>query len=368
MNASPNPSPSVRKFSYRDSGVDIAAGNELVARIAPLAARTCSASGHREQVLGGVGGFAALFEVPLQRFAKPVLVTATDGVGSKVKLAAELARDDVVGIDLVAMCVNDLLACGAEPLCFLDYFATSALDLHQAERVVRGIADGCEAAGCALVGGETAEMPGMYAHGEYDLAGFAVGMVDKENIITPARVRAGDVLLGLQSSGVHANGFSLIRQMIARKKIDLDAPLDEDSAISIGEALLAPTRIYVKSVLPLLKEMEVSAVCHITGGGLLENPPRVLPPAMVARIDLARWQFPPLFRWLQTQGNLETMEMLRTFNCGIGMVVVVHSEDAARATEILQGAGEIVHPIGQVEVDADAGASEARVEIINSHA
>lgn len=347
---------------YRDSGVDIEAGNELVSRIKPLAARTCAA--HGDQVLGGVGGFGALYEVPLARFPNPVLVSTTDGVGTKLKLANELAENESIGIDLVAMCVNDLIVCGAEPLCFLDYFATGALNLEQAENVLKGIARGCELAGCAMMGGETAEMPGMYRHGEYDLAGFAVGVVDKKNIIDASRVQAGDVILGLQSSGAHANGFSLIRKILQRNgngnAVDLFAPFADHK--TLGDVLLEPTRIYVKSLLRLLAEVEVAALCHITGGGLLENPPRVLPPGVVAEIHRANWQLPPIFQWLQQHGNLDETEMLRTFNCGIGMLAVVHPADCERAIALLEQAGETVFCVGEI----NAAEGPPRVVVVDT--
>ena len=325
---------------YSDSGVSIDAGNDLAERIKPLAART-----HGPGVLGGLGGFGALYEVPLARYQAPVLVSATDGVGTKLKLAGMLARDDTVGIDLVAMCVNDLLACGAEPLYFLDYFATGALQVERAEAVIAGIARGCELAGCALAGGETAEMPGMYAPGDFDLAGFAVGVVEKSKILDPAAVEVGDIILGLGASGAHSNGFSLIRKILQLSGDDLSRPFGDST---LGETLLAPTRIYVKPVLRLLGEVEVAAISHITGGGLSENPPRVLPPGVVAEIDRARWPLPPVFQWLQQAGNILDAEMLRTFNCGIGLVVVVHARDAKRAVAILEEAGETVFTLGQI--------------------
>ncbi len=355
MRAPPKPTPPLR---YRDSGVSIDAGNALTERIKAIAGRT-----HGAGVLGGVGGFGALYELPVARFAKPVLVSAADGVGTKLKLASLLGRDDTVGIDLVAMCVNDLIACGAEPLYFLDYFATGALDVARAEAVIGGIARGCALAGCALAGGETAEMPGMYAPGDYDLAGFAVGIADKERLLDPARVRVGDVILGLGASGPHANGFSLIRKIVDISGADLSRPLpgsgsdsDSDSGpdsgstatASLGEILLEPTRIYVKPLLRLLAEVEVSGIAHITGGGLLDNPPRVLPPGVVAEIHRANWPLPPVFRWLRDNGNLEAREMLRTFNCGIGMVVVLPARDSQRAVGILEQAGEIVFDLGRI--------------------
>ena len=336
--------PAARQLRYRDSGVDIDAGNALARRIAKLARAT-----RRDGVLGGIGGFGALFEVPLARYKNPVLVSAADGAGTKLMLA----RGGDIGIDLVAMCVNDIIACGAEPLYFLDYFACGALDPARAERVIAGIARGCELAGCALAGGETAEMPGMYAPGDYDLAGFAVGIADKEKLLSPQRVRAGDIILGLASSGPHANGFSLIRKVLEQSGASLSEELPGTRG-TLGDALLAPTRIYVKAMLRLFAEVEVSAVAHITGGGLPENPPRVLPPGAVAEIDRASWQIPEVFGWLQRQGNIEDAEMLRAFNCGVGMLAVVPQRDAARAAAILEEAGETVFALGRIAAARDA--------------
>ena len=330
-------------LQYRDSGVDIDVGNAIAARIKPLAART-----HGEAVLDGLGGFAALYQLPLDAFRNPVLVSATDGVGTKLKLAAASGRDDGVGIDLVAMCVNDIVVYGAQPLFFLDYFASGKLQVARGEKIIGGIARGCELAGCALVGGESAEMPGMYANGEYDLAGFAVGAVDKAKLLDASKVRAGDAVLGLASSGAHSNGFSLIRKVIDVTHADLSQAFGDST---LADVLLEPTRIYVKSMLRLLDEVEVSAIAHITGGGLLENPPRVLPPETVAKIDRSAWQFPPVFEWLRDAGNIDEMEMLRTFNCGIGMVVVVPQAQLSRAVSVLEAMGETVFCIGQIEED-----------------
>ncbi|MDD9821500.1 MAG: phosphoribosylformylglycinamidine cyclo-ligase [Gammaproteobacteria bacterium] len=348
---------------YRDSGVSIDAGNDLAARIAGIAART-----HGPAVLGGIGGFGALYELPAARYKRPVLVSAADGVGTKLKLAAALGRHDTVGVDAVAMCVNDLIACAAEPLFFLDYLAAGQLQVEQAAAVVAGVARGCAAAGCALVGGESAEMPGMYAPGEYDLAGFAVGIVEKSAILDASRVAPGDALLGLASSGPHANGFSLIRKIIDLSDLsdaDWSAPpgwAGADSAgATLGDILLAPTRIYVKPLLRLLAEVEVTAVSHITGGGLLENPPRVLPPGAVAEIRRSAWQPPPVFEWLQAAGRIEDKEMLRTFNCGIGLVAAVAARDAGRAADILEAEGETVYPLGRVR----AADGDARVEMLD---
>lgn len=340
--------PHTSRLRYSDSGVNIDAGNDLVARIRRIAART-----HGPGVLGGVGGFGALYELPAAGYQNPVLVSAADGVGTKLKLAAQLGRHHTVGIDAVAMCVNDLLACGAGPLYFLDYLATGALRVEHAEAVVEGVARGCEMAGCALVGGETAEMPGMYAPGEYDLAGFAVGIVEKRDILAPSRVKTGDRVLGLASSGPHSNGFSLIRKILDRGGDDLSRPLaGGDSPSSLGETLLEPTRIYVKALLRLFAEVEVAAVSHITGGGLIENPPRVLPPGVAAEIHRSNWEWPPVFRWLQDNGRIDDGEMLRTFNCGIGLVVVVPARDHRRAVEILERQGETVFSLGHIRAAA----------------
>ncbi len=327
-------------LSYRDAGVDIDAGDALVERIKPFAKRTM-----RPEVLAGIGGFGALVELP-KRYKEPVLVSGTDGVGTKLKLAFALDRHDTVGIDLVAMSVNDVLVQGAEPLFFLDYFACGKLDVAVAADVIKGIAAGCEQAGCALIGGETAEMPGMYPDGEYDLAGFCVGVVEKTRVIDGRTIAPGDVVLGLASSGAHSNGYSLVRRILERAKPDLAANLD---GRPLADALLAPTRIYVKPVLALLQEVPVKGIAHITGGGLVENIPRVLPEGVRAALDARAWPLPPLFRWLQAQGNVADAEMHRVFNCGIGMVLVVAAGDAARAIEHLRAAGETVHRIGMIE-------------------
>ena len=327
-------------LSYRDAGVDIDAGDALVERIKPFAKRTM-----RPEVLAGIGGFGALVELP-KRYKEPVLVSGTDGVGTKLKLAFALGRHDTVGIDLVAMSVNDVLVQGAEPLFFLDYFACGRLDVAVAADVIKGIAAGCEQAGCALIGGETAEMPGMYPDGEYDLAGFCVGVVEKTRVIDGRSIAPGDVVLGLGSSGAHSNGYSLIRRILDRAKPDLAADFH---GRPLADALLAPTRIYVKPVLALLQEIPVKGLAHITGGGLVENIPRVLPEGVRAALDARAWPLPPLFRWLQAQGNVADAEMHRVFNCGIGMVLVVAAADAVRAIEHLRAAGETVHRIGVIE-------------------
>jgi len=333
-------------LSYRDAGVDIDAGNALVERIKPLAAATL-----RPGVLTGLGGFGALFELPVDRYRRPVLVSGTDGVGTKLKLALELDRHDTLGIDLVAMCANDILAAGAEPLFFLDYYATGRLDLAVATSVVAGIAKGCELAGCALCGGETAEMPGLYAHGDYDLAGFCVGIAEKDRLLTPERVRPGDALIALASSGPHANGYSLIRKIIEVSGADLAAPMGDSI---LGEILLAPTRIYVEPLLALMREIPVHGMAHITGGGLVENLPRMLPRGVRARIDLASWQPPAIFDWLQSHGAVTTPEMLRTFNCGVGIVLCLPAADTRRACDLLARFGEQAWPIGSIETTAEA--------------
>ena len=326
-------------LDYRTAGVDIDAGDALVENIKPLAKRTL-----REGVLAGIGGFGALFEVP-KRYRNPVLVSGTDGVGTKLKLAFELQRHDSIGIDLVAMSVNDILVQGAEPLFFLDYYACGKLDVATATSVVGGIARGCEIAGCALIGGETAEMPGMYPPGEYDLAGFAVGVVEKDRIIDGSRIGPGDVVLGLASSGAHSNGYSLVRRILERARPDLSSDFH---GRPLSDVILAPTRIYVRPVLALLAQVDVKGLAHITGGGLLENVPRILGDGLTAQLDRKAWPRPPLFDWLQSQGGVADQEMLRVFNCGIGMVLVIAKQDAARASALLQAAGEKVYEIGAI--------------------
>ena len=331
-------------LSYRDAGVDIDAGDALVDRIKPLARRTL-----RDGVLAGIGGFGALFEVP-KRYREPVLVSGTDGVGTKLRLAFALDGHDTVGIDLVAMSVNDILVQGAEPLFFLDYFACGKLDVDVAARVVGGIARGCELAGCALIGGETAEMPDMYPAGEYDLAGFAVGAVEKSAIIDGSRIAAGDVVLGLASSGAHSNGYSLVRRVIERAWGSIDAPqMQEDfHGRRFADAVLAPTRIYVRPMLQLMSSVPVKGVAHITGGGLVENVPRVLPSSLQAVLQRDAWPMPPLFAWLQRHGGIADAEMHRVFNCGIGLVVIVAAADAMAAETMLRAAGETVTRIGAI--------------------
>jgi phosphoribosylformylglycinamidine cyclo-ligase len=332
--------PALPSLTYRDAGVDIDAGDRLVENIKPFAKKTL-----RKGALAGIGGFGALFEIAAKRYREPVLVSGTDGVGTKLKLAFELNRHGTIGIDLVAMSVNDILTLGAEPLFFLDYYACGRLDVATATEVVKGIARGCRQAGCALLGGETAEMPGMYQSGEYDVAGFAVGIVEKSRIIDGSRIKAGDVVLGLASSGAHSNGYSLIRKVIATSKADLDEKFD---GRTLGETILEPTRIYVKPVLKLAQSVTVKGMAHITGGGIVENLPRVLAPGLAARIERRSWPMPPLFRWLRDRGNIADAELYRVFNCGIGMAMVVGAADAGRAVKVLRAAGETVWRIGSI--------------------
>lgn len=329
-----------QSLSYRDAGVDINAGDSLVERIKPFAKRTM-----RPEVLGDLGGFGALVEIS-QKYRHPVLVSGTDGVGTKLKLAFEWDQHDTVGIDLVAMSVNDILVQGAEPLFFLDYFACGKLDVERAAAVIKGIAAGCEQSGCALIGGETAEMPGMYPDGEYDLAGFAVGVVEKEQVINGRSIVAGDVVLGLASNGIHSNGYSLVRKIIERAQPELDAEFNQGK--TLRQAIIAPTRLYVKPILAALKQFTIKGMAHITGGGISENVPRILPENTVAAIDSQSWPLPKLFQWLQQAGNVETQEMYRTFNCGIGMVLVVNAEDADAIQKFLQQQGETVYQIGRI--------------------
>ncbi len=334
----------VSSISYKDAGVDIDAGDALVERIKPLAKRTM-----RPEVLTGIGGFGALVEIS-KKFKEPVLVSGTDGVGTKLRLAFELNRHDTVGIDLVAMSVNDILVQGAEPLFFLDYFATGKLSLDTAEAVIAGIASGCEQAGCALIGGETAEMPGMYPDGEYDLAGFAVGVVEKSKVIGGVDIAPGDVVLGLASSGAHSNGYSLVRKLIDVSGIGLKSDFHGQP---FADVLMAPTRIYVKPLLALIASLPVKGMAHITGGGITGNLPRCLPAGVAARVDANSWTRAPLFTWLQQAGNVAPEEMLRTFNCGIGMCVVVAAADATAAMAQLQASGETVWQIGEIVARPD---------------
>ena len=326
-------------LSYKDAGVDIDAGDALVERIKPYAKKTM-----REGVLNGLGGFGALFEIS-KKYQNPVLVSGTDGVGTKLKLAFEWGFHDTVGIDLVAMSVNDILVQGAEPLFFLDYFACGKLDIDTAADVIKGIAQGCEQSNCALIGGETAEMPTMYPDGEYDLAGFAVGAVEKDKIINGSTITAGDVILGLASNGVHSNGFSLVRKVLEVSKADLNMNM---GGVTLQQAISAPTRIYVKPILATLEQINIKGMAHITGGGLTENVPRVLPEGLQAVIHSNSWTRSPLFQWLQQAGNISDDEMHRVFNCGIGMVVIVSANDADKAREILSAQGETVFTLGEI--------------------
>jgi phosphoribosylformylglycinamidine cyclo-ligase len=341
-----------QSLTYRDAGVDIDAGDSLVERIKPFAKRTM-----RPEVLGGIGGFGALVEVS-KKYKDPVMVSGTDGVGTKLKLAFRLKKHDTIGIDLVAMSVNDILVSGAEPIFFLDYFACGKLDVGVATDVIKGVALGCEQAGCALIGGETAEMPGMYDPNEYDLAGFAVGLVEKKKIIDGSAIVPGDVVIGLASSGLHSNGFSLVRRVIAVSSADLYEKFD--GGRTLGEALLEPTRIYVKPVLAVMNALPVKGIAHITGGGLTENIPRVLPEKTCARIERSRWSQPAIFDWLQRQGRIEDGEMARTFNCGIGMVLVMSRESAPAALAMLAGLGVAAQEIGSI-VEREPGGAQAVV-------
>ncbi len=338
-------------LSYKDAGVDIDAGNALVERIKGVSKRT-----RRPEVIGGLGGFGALCRIPAG-YREPVLVSGTDGVGTKLRLAIDLKNHDTVGIDLVAMCANDLIVQGAEPLFFLDYYATGKLDVDTAAAVVTGIGAGCELSGCSLIGGETAEMPGMYEGEDYDIAGFCVGVVEASEIIDGSKVKAGDALIALASSGPHSNGFSLIRKILEVSKADLTQPVGDKS---LADALLEPTRIYVKPVLKLIEACDIHALSHITGGGFWENIPRVLPENTKAVIDGASWQWPAVFSWLQENGNVDTYEMYRTFNCGVGMIIALPAEQVDSALALLKAEGEQAWLIGAV---ADAAANEAQVEI-----
>ena len=334
-------------LSYLDAGVDIDAGNELVERIKPAVRST-----NRPGVVTGLGGFGGLFKLDTERYREPLLVSGTDGVGTKLLLARQLDRHDTIGIDLVAMCVNDILTCGAEPLFFLDYFATGKLALDQAQAVIEGIAEGCRQAGCALIGGETAEMPGMYDNDDYDLAGFAVGVVERPQLIDGSRIQAGHVVLGLPSSGPHSNGYSLIRRVLENSGEDPDMAL---RGSTLGEALLAPTRIYVKAIAALLESHTIDGLAHITGGGISENITRVIPDELAIEVDLSSWQRPAVFDWLQSRGRIEDSEMLRTFNCGIGMAIIVGEARADIVCGALCDAGETVVNLGRVTPGAGDG-------------
>ena len=339
QDTTPESRPENTPLTYRDAGVDIDAGNSLVDRIKPAVKRT-----QRPEVMGGLGGFGGLFALDTSKFKQPVLVSGTDGVGTKLRLAIDLDKHDQIGIDLVAMCVNDILVTGAEPLFFLDYYATGKLDVDVAAQVVEGIAEGCSQAGCALIGGETAEMPSMYEHGDYDLAGFAVGAVEKDQLIDGSKVAAGDRLVALPASGPHANGYSLIRKIIERAQPDWNTPEGKQ----LLEQLLAPTRIYARAVAALAEQVDIHAMSHITGGGLTEELPRVFPTALAAVFDWSSWQRPTVFDWLAEQGNVEIAEMRRTFNNGVGMVVIVAADQAETAVSAMQAAGEDAWVIGEI--------------------
>jgi phosphoribosylformylglycinamidine cyclo-ligase len=327
----------IEPITYRDAGVDIEAGDELVKKIKPFAKKTM-----RAEVLGGIGGFGSLFEVP-KKYKEPVLVSGTDGVGTKLKLAFELNKHDTVGIDLVAMSVNDILVQGAEPLFFLDYFACGKLDVETASQVIKGIAEGCAQSGCAFVGGETAEMPGMYPEGEYDLAGFAVGVVEKSEIIHGKEIQSGDIVVALASSGAHSNGYSLIRKIISNEKADFSGSFD---GRTLKDVVMEPTKLYVKSILRLKEIIQIKGMAHITGGGITENIPRILRNDLMAVIQSSSWPLPKLFQWLQDKGNISNKELYRTFNCGIGMAIVIDKNDVALAKKILQESNETVYEIG----------------------
>ncbi len=356
MNTKPEES---SPLSYLDAGVDIDAGNELVERIKPAVKST-----HRSEVMTGLGGFGGLFQLDTARYKEPVLVSGTDGVGTKLLLARQLDKHDTIGIDLVAMCVNDILTCGAEPLFFLDYYATGKLKIDQAQAVIEGIAEGCRQAGCALIGGETAEMPGMYGQDEYDLAGFTVGVVDRPGLIDGSRIEAGHRVLGLQSSGPHANGYSLIRKVLDQSGDNAATLLDGcPEQQTLGDALLRPTRIYVKTLLPLIEKFTLDGLAHITGGGISENIIRVIPEPLGLEIDLSAWELPAVFKWLQTRGRIDEAEMLRTFNCGIGMVILVSAEAEDDICQALTSAGETVYQLGKVVESTQGQRNEGKTRI-----
>ncbi len=332
-----------KSYSYKEAGVDIEAGNDLVEAIKPAAAST-----KRPGCTSGLGGFGALFDLKAAGYTDPILVSGTDGVGTKLKVAIESGQHGTVGIDLVAMCVNDLIVQGAEPLFFLDYFATGHLSVEAGRAIIEGIAEGCRQSGAALIGGETAEMPGMYKDGDYDLAGFCVGAVERDNILTGEGVFAGDMLLGLASSGVHSNGFSLVRRLVTDSGLDYSDPCPFDETKDFGTALLAPTKIYVKSTLAALKTGHIRAISHITGGGFVENIPRILQQNVSAHVEASGWSLPPVFDWLREAGNLAPLEMARTFNCGIGLVLVVSADGAEDVRKIFEQMGETVYSLGRV--------------------
>ena len=340
-----------KTISYKDAGVDIEAGEQLINRIKPFANET-----KRKESIGGLGGFGSLFEIP-EKFKKPVLVSGTDGVGTKLKLAFDLNKHETIGQDLVAMCVNDILVQGAEPLFFLDYYACGKLDVDTAATIIKGIAAGCLLSNCSLVGGETAEMPGMYDDGEYDLAGFCVGAVEKNSIINGSKVKEGNLVLGLTSSGAHSNGYSLIRKIISHSKVDLNKDFYGEK---LSDVLMKPTKIYVKSILSLIEKINVHAMAHITGGGIMENLPRVLPIHLCAKINKNSWELPHLFQWLKDEANLDDTELYKTFNCGIGMAIIIDEKDAHEASNLLRELGEEVHTIGRIE---QSDKDEHQVEI-----
>ena len=349
----------IKSQSYRDAGVDIDAGNALVEAIKPLAKATA-----RSGSTALLGGFGAVFDPKAAGFRDPLLVATTDGVGTKLKVAIDSGRHDTVGIDLVAMCVNDLVVQGAEPLFFLDYYATGKLDVAAGRQIIQGIAAACREVNCALIGGETAEMPGMYADGDYDLAGFAVGAVERDEVVTGAAVQDGDIVLGLASTGLHSNGFSLVRRVVAQSGLGYDDPAPFANDLSLGEALLAPTRLYVRSCLAAVRAGGVKALAHITGGGLLENIPRVLPAGLAAELDAATWHLPPVFRWLQQSGGIASAELARTYNCGIGMIAVAAPDEADAVQKNLEAHGETVRRIGRIvrRTDGMAGCVVRGVE------
>ena len=340
-----------KTISYKDAGVDIEAGEQLINRIKPFANET-----KRKESIGGLGGFGSMFEIP-EKFKKPVLVSGTDGVGTKLKLAFDLNKHETIGQDLVAMCVNDILVQGAEPLFFLDYYACGKLDVDTAATIIKGIAAGCLLSNCSLVGGETAEMPGMYDDGEYDLAGFCVGAVEKNRIINGSKVKEGNLVLGLTSSGAHSNGYSLIRKIISHSKVDLNKDFYGEK---LSDVLMKPTKIYVKSILSLIEKINVHAMAHITGGGIMENLPRVLPVHLCAKINKNSWELPHLFQWLKDEANLDDTELYKTFNCGIGMAIIIDEKDAHEASNLLRELGEEVHTIGRIE---QSDKDEHQVEI-----
>lgn len=336
----------MKSFTYKDAGVDIDAGNELIQRIKPAVEST-----RRDGCVGSIGGFGGMFEVPIDRYKKPLLVSGTDGVGTKLKLAIDMGKYDTIGVDLVAMCANDVAVLGAECLFFLDYYATGRLDVHVAEQVIKGIARGCEIAGCALIGGETAEMPGVYRGDDFDLAGFCVGIVEKDRVITGEHITAGNKIIALASSGPHSNGYSLIRKIIETSNVDLSDQMIEMN--TIGDLLIQPTRIYASRLWILSQQISVLGAAHITGGGIMGNIPRILPDDCTAAIDCSTWDVPEIFNWIQKTGNVRTEEMFRTFNCGVGMVVIVRAEDCERALDLFDNLGEHAWEIGEVVEKTD---------------